>query len=319
MTFIPESLLRVVVIATGLLAILVPVARILFSSGRTKMRSTGHGSGFRRWPGVLLITGILLTAGIFLWIPLPLSLPASTMQTLALIGFFIYIPAICLYLWGFLALGSHFAASSLTGADLFAGHQFIRNGPYRFVRHPMYLGVILAAIGAFLFFLTWAMAIFLPLSLVVIARAHQEEKLLESEYGEEWRAYRGQVPMWMPRIFKKDMAESGELPEKCTTRESLNMKRQPAKRYIVRTEEGPPHGDLYELEQTTYHHVIDTHTGQVVLTLRGEMEASLSGETGQWDDYQYSGVSEVTLTPDEKAVRVKYHDGREELVELPGS
>lgn len=52
----------------------------------------------------------------------------------------------------------------------------------------------------------------------------------------------------------------------------------------VQVEEGAPRGGLYELEQTTYFHVLDTQSGQVVMTFQGEMEASLSTDTGMWDD-----------------------------------
>ena len=89
-------------------------------------------------------------------------------------------------------------------------------------------------------------------------------------------------------------------------------------RFEVRVEEGPPHGGLYDLEQTTYYRVVDAASGEVVLTFEGEMEASLSTCTGMWDDYRFSGVREVILAPDERSVAVRYYDGHEEVVGLAG-
>ena len=89
-------------------------------------------------------------------------------------------------------------------------------------------------------------------------------------------------------------------------------------RYEIQVQEGPPHGDLYELEQTTYHRVVDIDTQEVVLTFRSEMEANLSTDTGLWDDYHFSGVRDVILAPDQRSVIVHYYDGREEAVPLPG-
>ena len=66
----------------------------------------------------------------------------------------------------------------MLGAELYQGHQLIKNGPFAVMRHPMYVGVLLAAIGALLIFRTWAMLIFVPMSLVVVGRANHEEKLL---------------------------------------------------------------------------------------------------------------------------------------------
>jgi len=88
-------------------------------------------------------------------------------------------------------------------------------------------------------------------------------------------------------------------------------------RFEVVVESGPPRGDLYELEQRTYYQVVDRHSNQIVLVFESLMEASLSTDTGMWDDYRFRGVREVIVAPDEESVIVKYHDGSEEMVPLP--
>ena len=95
------------------------------------------------------------------------------------------------------------------------------------------------------------------------------------------------------------------------------MSEQAAPRFRVQVVEGASHGGLYELEQTTYFHVVDTRTQQIVLTFEGSMSASLSTSTGQWDDYAYGGVRQVIIAPDQGAVRVLYHGEVEEDVPLP--
>ena len=98
---------------------------------------------------------------------------------------------------------------------------------------------------------------------------------------------------------------------------ATDMRGQQAGRFEVVVEDGSPHDGLYELEQTTYHKVVDRYSGQVVMTFEGQMEASLSTTTGMWDDYRLFGVCEVILAPDEQAVIVKYCDGHEETASLP--
>jgi hypothetical protein len=88
-------------------------------------------------------------------------------------------------------------------------------------------------------------------------------------------------------------------------------------RFEVVEEQGPPRGDLYELEQKTYHHVVDRHSGQIVMTFESLLEASLSTETGLWDDYHISGTRQVRVAPDGLSAVVTYHDGREETIPLP--
>jgi hypothetical protein len=96
----------------------------------------------------------------------------------------------------------------------------------------------------------------------------------------------------------------------------MPLDEQAAGRFEVVVEHGVPHGDLYELEQTTYHHVVDRLLNQAVMTFEGLMEASLSPETGLWDDYRFFGVCEVDIAADERSVIVKYCDGHEESVPL---
>jgi hypothetical protein len=85
----------------------------------------------------------------------------------------------------------------------------------------------------------------------------------------------------------------------------------------VVVEEAPPRGDLYELDRTTWHHVVDTRSGEVVMMFRGELQASLSRDTGLWDNYTCSCASSVVISPDGESVIVTGCDGREEILPLP--
>jgi hypothetical protein len=96
------------------------------------------------------------------------------------------------------------------------------------------------------------------------------------------------------------------------------MSEQQKRQFEIVVGEGPPHGDLYELEQTTYYRVVDTRSREVVMAFQGDMEASLSRDDGMWTDHRFSGVHEVTLAPDGQSIVVKYCDGREETVSLSG-
>jgi len=95
------------------------------------------------------------------------------------------------------------------------------------------------------------------------------------------------------------------------------MDTKPRGRYVVVIREGPPHGDLYELEQTIYFHVVDTETDEVVLRFQGEMRAALSTASGLWDNYDFAGVCDATLAPDGESVIVRTYGGGEEVVPIP--
>jgi protein-S-isoprenylcysteine O-methyltransferase len=126
----------------------------------------------------------------------------SMILLLSAIGALFYFPGVVLYMWGLKTLRSQFGVSGLFGAELYKDHHLVTSGPFAIVRHPMYAGVLLAALGSTLIFKTWAMVIFMPMSLVVIGRVAHEEKLLAEEFGEQWQSYAEDVPKWFPKIWK---------------------------------------------------------------------------------------------------------------------
>lgn len=97
------------------------------------------------------------------------------------------------------------------------------------------------------------------------------------------------------------------------------MQQRNPERYIVQVVEGSPRGDLYELEQATFFHIIDTQTDQIILSFRGDMESSLSRDTAQWENTHYSGVCNASISEDQRTVLVEYYDGTKELVYIPGN
>ncbi len=184
----------------GLLVLMVVIMGFRRSARRPGGRSLGWAARLLRWPVMLALLLLFIAVGTLLWRPLPLRLTPSLRLLALAAGSLLYFPGIALYLWGFRSLGRHFAASSGFGVQLHADHQLVEEGPYAFVRHPMYLAVIATALGALLIFRTWAMLIFAPSSLGIILRARREDEILSLEFGEGWEAYRSRVPGWIPRL-----------------------------------------------------------------------------------------------------------------------
>jgi len=188
---------------TGMAVILIPLFGFRHADTHLRGRDSGASAGLLRWPMMLTLTIIYMTVGIVLWRPLPNVLSPGVHLSILIIGSLLYFPAIALYLWGYRTLGHMFGISSGFGATLYQDHKLIQNGPYRYVRHPMYLAVILAAFGALLIFRTWAMVLFSISSLGVILRAKREEGLLADEFGGEWEIYKQHVPGWLPTFRKR--------------------------------------------------------------------------------------------------------------------
>ncbi|TXL69190.1 hypothetical protein FHP25_40070 [Vineibacter terrae] len=83
-------------------------------------------------------------------------------------------------------------------ADQGAG--FVTTGPYRRMRHPIYLGLALLATGQALAFGSWPAVMIVLCGIVptLAWRARAEEQLLERMFGEPYAAYQRQTRMMAP-------------------------------------------------------------------------------------------------------------------------
>jgi methanethiol S-methyltransferase len=74
-------------------------------------------------------------------------------------------------------------------------------GPYRYVRHPQYLGFVMIMFG---FLLQWptilTLLMFPVLVLMYVRLAHHEEEETRAEFGEVYNRYAANTPRWIPRL-----------------------------------------------------------------------------------------------------------------------
>ena len=171
---------------------------------RPSGRTTGKAAGWLRSPLFYFLTSAaFLVISIYFWKPFPLDLLPGGRLALLVAGSVIYFPGMLFLLWARLALGRMYFVSTSFGAQLYADHKLVIQGPFAIVRHPMYLGLVTAALGSLLLYHNWtalAYAIFAPF---VMLRARGEELALAAEFGEEWQAYCRRVPAFLPRLGKK--------------------------------------------------------------------------------------------------------------------
>jgi protein-S-isoprenylcysteine O-methyltransferase Ste14 len=75
----------------------------------------------------------------------------------------------------------------------------VTEGPYRFTRNPLYLGMTLVHSGIIALFNALPAAMLLPLALAVLRRGviEREERYLESKFGDEYLAYKARVRRWL--------------------------------------------------------------------------------------------------------------------------
>jgi len=108
------------------------------------------------------------------------------------LGLVVYAAGCVLRIGPMFTLNKRFRAPWTTQEE----HYLVTTGFYRYIRHPSYLGAILALLGWFLVFRCWiGFAVCLLLIPLAIPEIRKEEKMLADEFGEEYAAYKRRT--WM--------------------------------------------------------------------------------------------------------------------------
>ncbi|MGD0730605.1 MAG: isoprenylcysteine carboxylmethyltransferase family protein [Terracidiphilus sp.] len=101
-------------------------------------------------------------------------------------------------IWSRKTLGAEWSQD----VELKQGHKLVTRGPYRFVRHPIYTGHLLMALGTAIACGTiagFAGCLFFLVGFWI--KLSQEEKLLTRNFPEEYPAYKKHVKALAPFVF----------------------------------------------------------------------------------------------------------------------
>jgi protein-S-isoprenylcysteine O-methyltransferase Ste14 len=98
--------------------------------------------------------------------------------------------------WARMALGSNWSGT----VTIKANHQLIRRGPYRFIRHPIYTGMLVALLAtAITERLVSGLLGFVMVVLALYRKARREESFLSQEFGDAFTEHRQHTGMFLPR------------------------------------------------------------------------------------------------------------------------
>ena len=187
------------VIVLRVISLLVLAApRLLGVERRGQARSTRTGQGHGdRVPFLTNVTAfVLFFSSLFTF---PGTLEGYAALLLAMTGCLLALAGGTLVLRARMELGP--AWSFVPVADETMG--LVTTGPYALVRHPIYLGLSMLALGQALAFASWP-AFFVILAAIFPTfawRAAAEEKLLTAVFGERYILYRRQTKMSIPRLL----------------------------------------------------------------------------------------------------------------------
>ena len=81
-------------------------------------------------------------------------------------------------------------------------HELVRSGPYHWIRHPIYTGILLALAGTVLAVDTWqAVLAFVLIVVSFIIKLLIEERMLTETFGDEYREYARETSRLIPGVW----------------------------------------------------------------------------------------------------------------------
>jgi protein-S-isoprenylcysteine O-methyltransferase Ste14 len=178
-------------------------AFMFFFSGWVNSRERNMASGDMRDRGSRVLIYVLSPLGAISAFVAPFIFPAAriglppapvfyTAMGLFWLGLFFYV-------WAVATLGAYFR----TTVQILDGHRLITNGPYRFLRHPVYTGGTLVFSGMGLAIGNWVSFAVAALTtlLAYVWRIHVEEIALGERFGAEFAAHRKRTWAVIPFLW----------------------------------------------------------------------------------------------------------------------
>jgi protein-S-isoprenylcysteine O-methyltransferase Ste14 len=144
-----------------------------------------------RPPGLLLIVAVVL-GRVFRTSTLAVHSPI-----LQVVGVVLFVSGLALAVWARIYLGRNWGMPMTERAE----PELVTSGPYRFVRHPIYSGLLLAVLGTAL-----ATNIYWLIALVIagayfIYSATVEERLMTTSFPDDYPGYKTHTKMLIPFVL----------------------------------------------------------------------------------------------------------------------
>lgn len=145
------------------------------------------------------VTGLGIVPAIWVFAGFPGALDRSTGPAIVLAGAAIFALSLYLFRKTHKALGKMWSHS----LDLREGHKLVTKGIYEKVRHPMYTAFWLWALAQPFLLANWIAGFsgILGFGALYFLRVGLEERMMEQEFGDEYRAYMARTKRLVPGIY----------------------------------------------------------------------------------------------------------------------
>jgi protein-S-isoprenylcysteine O-methyltransferase len=167
---------------------------------RFMRRSTATAKGADR--GSLAVLWVAIAAAVMIGIVISNNVPTAAFvlsPTGRIIAVVVFAAGLALRWWSIIVLGKFFTVDVAIASD----HRVISHGPYRFVRHPSYSGMMLAFLAFAVTLENWLsiVGVLVPITIALIYRVRVEEAALNKGLGAAYGTYSKKTKRLVPGIF----------------------------------------------------------------------------------------------------------------------
>lgn len=167
----------------------------MFMTRRTVRRQTSNS---RLWQAGILLFGAWLLFGKGTGIAALDAAVFPMTASAALTGLAVTVAGVGFAIWARIALGANWSGI----VAIKEGHILVRRGPYRFVRHPIYTGILTGLAGTALTRGTVHSFLALPVCFFGFwLKSVTEEQFMLQQFGHEYVTYQRQVRALVPFLF----------------------------------------------------------------------------------------------------------------------
>ncbi|MFL6518982.1 MAG: methyltransferase family protein [Chthoniobacterales bacterium] len=180
-------------------------SEVLLTLTRRSRSKTGTKQDKSTLGMIWVVIGLSIAAGAFvarsaflrdhgLWM---FELPRGQAVNVAAVALFA--AGLILRWWAIVTLGRFFTVDVTIERD----HELVERGPFRWVRHPSYTGVLLAFLGWALTLRNWAAiaVVLVPIFVAFVRRMNVEEEALRGALGERYAEYMARTKRLMPGVY----------------------------------------------------------------------------------------------------------------------
>jgi protein-S-isoprenylcysteine O-methyltransferase Ste14 len=174
------------------------VSEILLTITRRGRSKTGEKQDRSTLSVIWIVIMISIGAGVFVagnW--RAGALPYGRM--FAGVGVVLFAAGLIFRWWAIVTLGRFFTVDVTIEKD----HELVERGPFRFVRHPSYTGVLLAFVGFALTLRNWGaiLIILVPIFAAFVRRMDVEEEALARALGGRYADYMTRTKRLIPGVY----------------------------------------------------------------------------------------------------------------------